>query len=281
MSDGDFIPENPPAEERQSLFEAAAREGHRHKWIESEKACRDLGYEAIRDWHKKYWRTFCRECHMEHLRGATYWSELDNNDFGLLNYKFHDNTELVDAIVERLTQGGENLDVIQWAVAEGIDSTEVIEVLQILDINSRRLAPAVFMDEETFVANIKASHHARALIVDDDRDTREIMETLIREEGMDSVAVASGEEALVEVQSRRFDLFLIDIMLPGKHGAEVAWYLHRHGVRAPVVAVSAALELWSEDDLLDCGFSDLMPKPFDMNRLRDLCRKVITEIDKE
>ncbi len=277
-SDTEFVPDLPPLEDRRSIFEEAEREAHRHKWIESEKAGRDLGYEAIRDWHNTYWRTFCRERWCEHVQGEIFWTELDNGDFGLLNYKFHHNTNLVREITDRLKASAENLDIVQWAVDNDIDTSDVIQILNILDINARRLAPAVDIDDDTFVAEVKARHHARALVVDDDPDTRQMLRELFDAEDLDCVTVASGEEALEEVLSRRFDMFLIDIMLPGKHGAEVAWYLKRHGVQAPIIAISAVMEHWNEDDLYDCGFTQLMPKPFDMGAIRRVAIQVKEEI---
>ncbi len=269
----------PPPDERYSLFEEATKEAHRHKWIESEKAGRDIGDSAIRDWHKRYWRQFCRERWIEHLQGERFWNELDNNDFGLLQRRFHDNQELVRRIIEKLRSGGENLDIINWSVDQSMNLDEVIEVLRILDVNSRRLAPAIGIDEDEFVEGIRVRHNPRALVVDDDRDTREILKELFEAEGMECIPTASGEEALEQVQSRRFDLFIIDIMLPGKHGAEVAWYLRRHGVSAPVIAVSAVLGAWNEDDLFDCGFTQLMGKPFDIDEIRRIARDVIQEVN--
>ncbi len=269
------LPDSVP---RQTLFEEATREAHRHKWIESEEAGRDLGEEAIRQWHQVYWRDFCRERWIEHLQGIAFWVELDNDDFGLLKRRFHDNVELVDKIVEKLQAGGENLDVIQWAVENGEDVTEVVEVLKILDINARRLAPAVAIDEQEFVEGIRARHCPRVLIVDDDEDTCEILAELFVGEEMECVTVSSGEAALEEVQSRPFDLFMIDIMLPGKHGAEIAWYLHRHGVANPIVAISAVLDAWDKDDLYDCGFTKLMAKPFDLEEIREIARTVVERV---
>jgi CheY-like chemotaxis protein len=263
---------------RYVLFEEAIKEAHRHKWIESEKAGRDIGDDAIRIWHKNYWRAFCREKWVEHLQGSAFWEELDNGDFGLLNDKFHDNTELVDKIVERLKGGGENLDVIQWAINHDFDVDEVISVLKCLDINSRRLEPAIAIGGEEFVENMKARHHPRALVVDDDCDTRHMLQELLKAEGMECIAVGTGEAAMEEVQSRRFDLFLVDIMLPGKHGAEIAWYLHRHGVSAPVVAISAMLDAWSEEDLYDCGFTCLVGKPFDLELIRNVATQVVQNL---
>ena len=98
-------------------------------------------------------------------------------------------------------------------------------------------------------------------------------------EDMDVVAVHTGEAAMEEVQSRRFDLFMIDIMLPGKHGAEVAWYLKRHAVTAPIVAISAVIASWEQEDLFDCGFNRLMPKPFDLDEVRQMARDVVSTVE--
>lgn len=268
----------PDLSKQMSLFEVSAREAHSHKWLESEKAGRDLGDASIADWYRKYWRIFCRECYIEHLQGETYWIELDTGDFGLLSHNFHHNMTLVGEIVDILKHGGENLDVVNYAIKNNANIDEVLQLLQVLDINARRISPAVEITAKQFVESIKASHHPRCLVVDDDSGTRELLCNLVEPEGLECVALETGEDALEEVQTRRFDLFIIDIMLPGKHGAEVAWYLKRHGVMCPVVAISAALDSWSKDDLMDCGFTLLMSKPFDVTAIRQLAREVRAQV---
>ncbi len=52
---------------------------------------------------------------LEHLQGKTFWIELDHQDFGLLRRAFQ-SSPLIDPIIDHLTQGGENLDIIQWAL---------------------------------------------------------------------------------------------------------------------------------------------------------------------
>ena len=77
---------------------------------------------------------------LEHLEGKQFWEELDRGDFGLLQRRFHENTLLLDRILDRLKAGQENLDVIQWCLDWGIATGPVREILAALDINSRRLA---------------------------------------------------------------------------------------------------------------------------------------------
>jgi len=65
---------------------------------------------------------------------------LDRGDFGLLQRKFHENTVLLDRILDRLKSGQENLDIINWALDWNIPMDPVVQILEALDINSRRLA---------------------------------------------------------------------------------------------------------------------------------------------
>jgi hypothetical protein len=123
---------------RLSVHDQGGEEAQRYKWIESEKAGRDLGEWALRCWVKTHWNGFLRARWLEHLQGRTYWIELDHNDFGLLRREFQDSA-LINAILELLKAGHENLDVLVWAFDHGLPRDEVVEILEALDINSRRI----------------------------------------------------------------------------------------------------------------------------------------------
>jgi hypothetical protein len=56
-----------------------------------------------------------------------------------LQRTFHDNTLLLDRILDRIKAGQENLDILLWAHTWGISPQPVIQILEALDINSRRL----------------------------------------------------------------------------------------------------------------------------------------------
>ena len=126
--------------EKLSVYADCEQEVARFKWIESEKAGRDLGESAVRRWVQQHWCGYLRARWVEHLQGKRFWLELDHNDFGLLLYEFRDDALLLDRILDRLKAGQENLDIIRWALDWGIPITAVIRILEALDINSRRLA---------------------------------------------------------------------------------------------------------------------------------------------
>ncbi|MCD8351245.1 MAG: response regulator [Planctomycetaceae bacterium] len=270
----------PEGVEVKSIFEEASREAYRHKWIESEKAGYDIGDGAIEDWHRRFWHKFVRERWIQHIKGSVFWRELDNNDFGILVKEFEHCREQADAIVSMLEQGGENLDIVQWAVESGQDMTVVLHILGRLDLNAHRLASRLDSTGSEFVKNLRARHRPRALVVDDDADVRLLLRAMLEFEGMEVVEANTGEEAMEIVQSRRFDLFILDLGLPKKHGAEIAYYLRRHGVHRFIVAIGASLDEWHECDLYDCGFTHLLKKPFPLERLATIARDVLQSLAK-
>jgi hypothetical protein len=116
--------------EKVSVYVEGEKEALRYKWIESEKAGKDLGEDAIRRWVKEHWWGYLR----------ARWIELDRNDFGLLHRQFCDQPLLLDRILDRIKSGQENLDIIVWAQDWKMPIPEVLRILEVLDINSRRLA---------------------------------------------------------------------------------------------------------------------------------------------
>jgi hypothetical protein len=126
--------------EKVSVYAEGEKEALRYKWIESEKAGKDLGDDAIRRWVKEHWWGYLRARWIEHLQGKRFWVELDRNDFGLLLREFKGHELLLDRILDRIKCGQENLTIILWALEWGMHVEAVLMILEGLDINSRRLA---------------------------------------------------------------------------------------------------------------------------------------------
>jgi hypothetical protein len=122
-----------------SLYEQAHAEALRHKWIESQKHGRDLGEWAIRDWYRRYWRTYCRFCRVEHIEGNRRWREFGNDDFGHLYSLIVAGDLLVDRILDRIYTGWENLDIINWAMTWALPMDRVVDILIQIDVNRARL----------------------------------------------------------------------------------------------------------------------------------------------
>lgn len=101
----------------------------------------------------------------------------------------------------------------------------------------------------------------RALIVDDDPDTVDLIKIIIRNAGMDVVGAFSGREALQKCAELRPSVILLDIMMPEMDGWETYSGLRRI-TDAPVIGVSADDKKESLVKGLNIGFDDYVTKPF-------------------
>jgi hypothetical protein len=127
--------------ESRSLFLEAKHHAEQHKWIRSEQAGCDLGRSAIEEWKHQYWPGFCRARLVEHILGLRCWAELDRDDFGVWARLTPTHPGLLNGILEQLRQNKENLNIIWWANRHGHPMDQVVQILEVVDINGRRLPP--------------------------------------------------------------------------------------------------------------------------------------------
>ncbi len=111
----------------------------------------------------------------------------------------------------------------------------------------------------------------RVLIVEDDPKIRSTIELYLRHEGFDVTGVARGDEAVAA--ARDAHLVILDIMLPGGDGIEIARAI-RAGAATPIIFVTARTT--EEDKLrgLDVGADDYVTKPFSPRELMARVRAV-------
>lgn len=105
------------------------------------------------------------------------------------------------------------------------------------------------------------------LIVEDSKDTVELLRYNLQKEGYRTVTAQNGEEAIIALQMHNPDLMLLDIMLPGLNGWATCEALRAKGVTMPIVMLTA---LSAKDDQikgLTIGADDYIPKPFSIKEL--------------
>lgn len=124
-----------------SVYEEAERAALEYKWLESEKAGRDLGPDAVRHWSRAYWRRFYRYRFVQHLRGEAYFREFHPRTFAIVNCHVQGPSELLEAILNQVRDGAENLDIICWAHHRTVPTEPVLTILEAIDINRQRLRP--------------------------------------------------------------------------------------------------------------------------------------------
>ena len=113
------------------------------------------------------------------------------------------------------------------------------------------------------------------LVVDDNDDNRYTLTRRLKRQGYDNVATAEhGRQALELMAARRFDLVLLDVMMPEMDGLEVLETMKSDPAlrRIPVVMISALDELDSVARCVELGAEDYLTKPFNPTHLRDRVR---------
>jgi two-component system OmpR family response regulator len=117
----------------------------------------------------------------------------------------------------------------------------------------------------------------RILIVEDEVKMARLIGRALREEGMVADVAGRGEDALSMAGSTDYDAILLDLMLPGIDGFETCRRLRDHGVRAPVLVLTAREAVDDRVAGLDSGADDYVTKPFAiaelLARIRALTRR--------
>jgi CheY-like chemotaxis protein len=135
---------------------------------------------------------------------------------------------------------------------------------------ARAAAPAAGPPLETSPSSRPPLAPGAVLVVDDIETNRDLLCRRLEREGLTATPAADGTAALAALRSGRFDLMLLDIVMPGVDGYEVLRVAKSTpGLRdIPVVMISALDELESVVRCLELGAEDYLPKPFDPVLLR-------------
>jgi DNA-binding response OmpR family regulator len=115
-------------------------------------------------------------------------------------------------------------------------------------------------------------HQARILIADDDANMLLLMEYHLVKQGYDVATAGDGVTALRNAIDETFDLFLLDVTLPGMSGLELCRQLRADAryEQAPIVLVTARGQMGDWDAASEYGANGYVAKPFDPMRLVEL-----------
>ncbi|HZD74609.1 MAG TPA: response regulator [Actinomycetota bacterium] len=120
----------------------------------------------------------------------------------------------------------------------------------------------------------------RVLVIEDDAGVRGLLQTILEDEGLETVLAADGEEGLRLALEVDPAVVLIDVMMPGLGGPEVLRRLRRPDGSLPfaVVVLTGAVE--SVEPLrFELGAEAIIEKPFDITRLAELVRQLAGRVD--
>ncbi len=103
------------------------------------------------------------------------------------------------------------------------------------------------------------------LIVDDEERNRRLLEVFASSDGYRTLTATNGEQGLLLARTERPDVVLLDLMMPGMDGFEVARKLKDQAETAhiPVIVVSSLDDAASRGRMQDCGVDRILGKPID------------------
>jgi DNA-binding NtrC family response regulator len=116
------------------------------------------------------------------------------------------------------------------------------------------------------------------LVVDDEKNQREILETILSGEGYDVTTASSGEAAMKFVEARRFDLVLTDLKMTGMSGLDLLKELTNFDKSIIVILLTAHGSVDSAVDALRLGAFDYLQKPYDSEKLLDTVSRALNKL---
>jgi len=105
------------------------------------------------------------------------------------------------------------------------------------------------------------------LIIDDEAEIRESLQTLLDLEGYEVETASTGNEGIVRAGDRPFDLVLLDLALPDKNGLQVLAELHARDAQLPVIVITAYGTVDNAVKATQAGAANFIQKPWDNDKL--------------
>lgn len=121
----------------------------------------------------------------------------------------------------------------------------------------------------------------RILAIDDNEMNLEVIRGLLKKTGVHIDTVFSGEEGLAKAKNEKYDLILLDHMMPGMDGIETLQQLQQIADikehRLPIIALTANAVIGVREEYLQKGFTDYIAKPVDYRALMMILRKYLPD----
>src|SRR6195256_5055366 len=115
--------------------------------------------------------------------------------------------------------------------------------------------------------NTNPSSSGSVLIIDDEAEIRESLQTLLEMEGFDVETAVSGEEGLLRIGEHPYDLVLLDLALPGRDGMDILTEIHAHDERLSVIMITAYGTVENAVRAMQSGAANFVQKPWDNEKL--------------
>ena len=115
----------------------------------------------------------------------------------------------------------------------------------------------------------------KVLIAEDDSSVRKAVQRVLELENYQVTAVNDGQAALEALSKSRFDLAVLDVMMPFADGLTVCKEARHRGIDVPILLLTARVEVGDRIAGLDAGADDYLVKPFVVDELLARCRALL------
>ncbi len=105
------------------------------------------------------------------------------------------------------------------------------------------------------------------LVVDDDDRLRDLLTRYLGENGFSVSAARHAAEARASLEGLQFDLIVLDVLMPGEKGVDLARSLRDSGAKVPILLLTALSETEDRIAGLEAGVDDYLAKPFEPREL--------------
>jgi CheY-like chemotaxis protein len=123
----------------------------------------------------------------------------------------------------------------------------------------------------------KSAPGAKILVVDDSEEVREVLRELLSRHGYTVVTAPDGESGLVELETRAFDMAMVDLGLPGISGLEVAHRLKQRWPATRIALMTGYGDRMGPDDAQSRGVDFVLAKPFSLDQLRSVVDHALSQ----
>ena len=115
------------------------------------------------------------------------------------------------------------------------------------------------------------------LVVDDEDALRMVLSSELQSSGYEVGTASDGDEAINQVQSKKFDLVLLDIKMPRVDGFEVLKFIKKNQPNIKVIMLTGFADLKNAIESKKHGAEDFVSKPYDLVDLLTTIERVLSE----
>ena len=121
----------------------------------------------------------------------------------------------------------------------------------------------------------------KTLLIEDDFQLSKAIETFLTIHKFEVEVTDDGENAIILIDKEEYDLYIIDINLPGVNGLDITKYIRQKNKNCPIIMITASIEVDNFLKAHEFGCNEYLKKPFHLKELEVLINKVRPSTDNE